>query len=114
MIQWVSVREYLHWPSVCGYTTGKLSVSDSTFKEAQMETTTNTTTPATTTEKAPKKQRERRAWTVSLIDGEGNVLRVTAEKRRDGSARSFVRHTTGKGKQKTTARGATQAHATIE
>lgn len=61
-----------------------------------------------------KAKRERRSWSVGLDGSDGGSLRVVARLRRDGTAQSFVVHTTKDGKKKRHARGATENHATID
>jgi hypothetical protein len=58
--------------------------------------------------------KERRSWTARFEDGAGARLEVRAERRRDGTARTFVKHVVGTGKSRKSARGATATHATVE
>ncbi len=77
---------------------------------------TKESTPATLAS-SPAPKRARRSWALRFDAADGSALTIRASRNRDGSARTEVSHGTApdpKTRKRTTTRGATEQHATME
>jgi len=79
-----------------------------------MSTQNATTTPTTTPASQATAKRTKKSWNVALNGATGESVRISAKKRSDGTAVTFVVRTIKVGKKKTNERGLTEPHPTLE